>query len=322
MGSFWRMRGFGRIILCTAAIGILASSSSSAQKSPGLSAKPSGRTLSEPSAPPAEQPVDLSRPNPQAAIDSVSGGEIYFDAAMRGETWAQTALGKVYLEQSDNPERRRKGIELLEMAATQKDAEALFVLSTMSATMPISQPSVIDSVGKLKKAAEFGSADAQYEMAVMLMNDAGASELTKREAIEWARKAARQGNAKAQHSAGITLLKQASSPEDAKEGLSLLEKAAAQNHREALMVLAGILTRGEFGLAKDQERAEALLLPRAKEGDSEFQFGLATLYLYGEQFGGAREDGMAWLRQSADAGYTKSKDLLAKIAGEAAALAK
>jgi TPR repeat protein len=88
------------------------------------------------------------------------------------------------------------------------------------------------------------------------------------------------------------------------------------------MVLAGILTRGEFGLAKDQKRAETLLLPRAREGDLEFQFGLATLYLYGDQLGEAKDTGMAWLRQSADAGYEKSKDLIAKFASEASAQQK
>lgn len=308
-------------IILPAAMTALAASSW-AQQSPGLSAKPSGRTLAEPDAPPAEQPVDLTRPNPQAAITSASEKELYFDAAMRGEAWAQTKLGKAYVEQSEDPERRQKGMELLELAAAQKDAEALFVLATISATTPVSQPSFIDSVSKLKEAAELGSADAQYEMAVMLMNEAGGSELNKREAMEWARKAASQGNAKAQHSAGVTLLKQASSPEDVREGISLLEKAASQNHRESLMILAGILTRGEFGLAKDQKRAEALLLPRAKEGDVEFQFGLATLYLYGDQFTEAKDTGMSWLRRSADGGYEKSKDLLAKISSEAAAPAQ
>jgi TPR repeat protein len=311
----------GRIILPVAMAALAASSL--AQQSPGLSAKPTGRSLAEAAAPPAEQPVDLTRQNPRKDISvSTLGDDASLDSAMRGEAWAQTKLGKAYLEESDTPERRQKGIDLLKMAAEQKDAEALFVLATVSATEQISQPSVIDSVSKLKEAAEFGSADAQYEMAVMLMNDAGASELTKREAMEWARKAAYQGNAKAQHSAGITLLKQAANPEDAREGLSLLEKAAAQNHREALMVLAGILTRGEFGLAKDQKRAEALLLPRAKEGDAEFQFGLATLYLYGDQFVEAKDTGMSWLRHSADSGYIKSKNLLAKIGGGTAARAK
>ena len=80
------------------------------------------------------------------------------------------------------------------------------------------------------------------------------------------------------------------------------------------MVFAGILTRGEFGLAKDQTRAEALLKPRAEGGDPEFQFGLGTLYLFGEQLLAKKDEGTQWLRKSAEAGFGEAKDLLDKVA--------
>ena len=69
------------------ALAVLATSSW-AQQSPGLSAKPSSRTLAEPTALPAEQPVDLSRQNPQQAVQSTPEDDTYSDAAMQGLAWA------------------------------------------------------------------------------------------------------------------------------------------------------------------------------------------------------------------------------------------
>jgi TPR repeat protein len=260
--------------------------SAHAQSNPGLSAQPAGRSLADPTATPMEKPVDLLRPNPvQITNENNFAENPLYAPEFEDKPWAQALLGSRYVRSSESGDQVSKGLELLNTAAQQGEPTAQYELATI------------------------------YAEGLAVPPDADA-------AIDWARKAAQGGNIAAQHTAGLYLLRRAATPQDIKEGLDFLEKAAAQNHREALMVLAGILTRGEFGLAKDQKRAEGLLLPRAKEGDLEFQFGLATLYLYGDQFAEAKDTGMSWLRRSADGGHEKSKELLAKIAGETAAPAE
>ena len=291
---------------------------SQADRHPGLDPKPTGRALWDgaPIPDPERGTIDLSRREPEglnmglpAADDWVH--EVH-EAAGRGEAWAQVELGKKYVTEADNAERVQLGIDLLQRAAAQKDAEAAQVLAGLAASGMESQPSGITAMENLRVAADLGNADAQFELAVSLANSS-ASPAVAEESLSWARKAATQGHAGAQHAAGVSLLRRAASSQNIKEGLAFLEMAAAQNHREALMVLAGILTRGEFGLAKDQTRAEALLKPRAEGGDPEFQFGLGTLYLYGGQLLTREEQGKQWLRKSAEAGFGEAKDLLEKI---------
>ena len=283
---------------------------------PGIDPKPAGQALSDraPMTDPERKVIDLSRPESiSRSFDPSKSGDPTYDAASRGEAWAQTKLGKEYVTEADNAERVQLGIDFLQRAAAQKDTEAVRVLADLATSGMQSQPSGITAMENLRLVAELGNADAQFELAASLVNSSDSEEVTG-EALHWARKAANQGHVGAQHAAGVSLLRRAASPQDVKEGLAFLEMAVAQNHREALMVLAGILTRGEFGLAKDEARAEGLLKPRAEGGDPEFQFGLGTLYFYSEQMAGRKDEGTQWLRKSAEAGLAEAKDLLNKVA--------
>lgn len=308
MGSFWPMRGFGRIILRTAVIGVLASSSSWAQQSPGLSAKPSGRSLAEPSAPPAEQPVDLSRPNPQTTLQNSSAEELFLDAAMRGEAWAQTKLGKAYLEQSDDTERRQKGIELLKMAAAQKDAEAIYLLANAATANWVGQMSNIPALSKLEEAAKLGSAEAQYQLASIYAEGIGV-ERNIESAITWGSKAADQGKSEAQLATGRIMI-ESGNPERKAKALEYLQSAVEAGNTGALLFLASAVGNGRFDLPKDEARAEALLKPWAEKGNADCQFVLAALYKFGESFAHRRNEAYVWMRRAADQGHTDALKIL------------
>jgi TPR repeat protein len=73
---------------------------------------------------------------------------------MRGEAWAQTKLGKVYLGSSNDEEQQRKGIELLQKAAAQKDTEAIYLLANAATADWAGQMSNIPALSKLKEAAD------------------------------------------------------------------------------------------------------------------------------------------------------------------------
>lgn len=296
----------GRIIL-PAAMAALATSSW-AQQSPGLSAKPSGRSLAEPTAPPAEQPVDLTRPNPRTVIDSASGEELYFDAAMRGEAWAQTKLGKAYLAQSDDTERRQKGIELLKMAAAQKDAEAIYLLANATTADLAGQMSNIPALSKIEEAAELGSVEAQYQLASIYAEGIGV-ERNIESAIKWGSKAADQGKSEAQLATGQILI-ESSNPERKAKALKYLQSAVEAGNTGAVLFLASAVGNGRFDLPKDEARAESLLKPWAEKGNADCQFVLAALYKFGESFAHRRNEAYFWMRRAADQGHTDALKIL------------
>jgi enhanced entry protein LpnE len=280
-----------------------------AQQNPGLSAKPSGRSLAEPSAPPAEQPIDLSRPNPQTTLQNSSAEELFLDAAMRGEAWAQTKLGKFYIEQSDDPERQQKGIELLQSAAAQKDAEATYLLATFAATVIGGQTSSIAALEKLQEAARLGSADAQYKLASFYAEGLGVEKDTA-QAEMWARKAALQGHDRAQFLAGRILLENGENSRKT-EALEFLQTAADAGNIDSVLFLASSVGNGRFGLQKDEARAEALLKPWAEQGNADCQFVLAALYKFGDSYADRREEAYVWMQRAANQGHGRAVEILA-----------
>lgn len=282
-----------------------------AQQNPGLSVRPAGQTLQGP--PQQEQLIDLSRPNPEPMpLGMTPEEQTIFDAAMRGEAWAQTKLGKIYIASGDEA-RRQQGMDLLRRAAEQNDAEANYVLATLTATGAGIDQSDIGAFGRMKRAAELGFAEAQYELASMFSEGRGTPQ-DEDAAISWGRKAARAGNTEAKYALAIALLRQKASPAEA---LQWLQSAADDGHREALFFLAGATAHGDYGLVKDERKAAEMALPRAEKGDAEFQFALATLYLRGETFADQREEGQRWLEKAAASGQPVAQQMLEQQEGPA-----
>ena len=296
-----------RNAVCLTVLLLANAAASLAQTDPRFSTKPAGVIVSGKKLEP-EKAVDLSRPNPQGALDATSSEDLYFDAAMRGEAWAQTKLGRAYLESSDDEEQRRKGIELLQKAAAQKDAEALYVLANMTAAGLGAQPSHITAGEKLQEAAELGNTEAQYELASMYAEGRGLPKDSNL-ALHWGQKAADQGNVKAQFSVGRVLVERPE-PEQKAEALRYLRLAAGAKDQTAVIFLATVLARGDFGVTKNEYEAEATLNPLAESGDPECQFALANLYQIGEVFTDRHDMATTWLRRAADQGHAKSAEIL------------
>lgn len=89
-------------------------------------------------------------------------------------------------------------------------------------------------------------------------------------------------------------------PRDLPEGTRLLEMAAAQNHPEALRVLALMHFYGSHG-TRDPERGRALLEQSAALGNTEAMVSLGN-WLLTNSFGAIdRVAAMSWFRKAADA---------------------
>lgn len=271
--NFWPMKMPGRILL-PAAMAALATSSW-AQQSPGLSAKPSGRTLADPTASPTERPVDLTRPNPQTRIGVSSSAGSIEEAAMRGDSWAQVQVGKSYVDSVDDDFKVQQGVSLLQQAAERNNAEALFMLGKLAMAGHGLPPSEDAAFKYCLKAAELGHRDAQYEVAAMYALGRGTNP-DDAKAIEWGRKAIAQGDAKAKYSVGrLLLIRQDAS--DQREALDLLAQASDAGIDEAGMFLAEAQIDGKYGVIQDRSAGMAILEKVAARGNKRAKEVLAQL---------------------------------------------
>ena len=84
----------------------------------------------------------------------------------------------------------------------------------------------------MRKAAEAGDADAQYDLGLMYHDGEGVPE-DYVEAVKWFRKAAEQGHAAAQFYLGIAYHGGVGVPKDDAEAVKWLRKAAEQGHARA-----------------------------------------------------------------------------------------
>lgn len=283
--------------------------SAQGQQNPGLTVQPSGRSLAEPDATPVEKPVDLRRPEPApVSLEPTLEEETFFAPAMRGEAWAQTKLGKLYMTAGGDPRRLEQGIDLLRKAAEQNDAEAIYLLASMAAAGAGLKQSNVEAFEQMKRAAELGFADAQFALGTMYFKGRGT---TKNEtaAVNWLRKAASGGNTEAMFSAGRIMLAQPD-PEMRTEGLALMSRAIESGHLQATLMLATAYGRGSMGMPKDEAKAEALLKPAADRGDADCQVTLASLYKFGDSFAARRDEAQVWLQRAADQGHPKALEIL------------
>jgi len=297
-----------RVLRAVTFLAVVSVTSAAGPRDPGVTAKPSGRILGDPDARPVEQP-DFSRPKrQQISAEPTNAESDYFEAAMRGEAWAQTKLGKIYVAAANDPERQRRGVELLQQAGDQNDAEAFYVLASLSAAGVGLEQSHVNAFEQMKRAADLGFADAHFALGTMYFEGVGTTK-DESAALAFFRKAAEGGNKEAMFAAGDLMFSQPD-PEMRAEGLALINRAIESGHIWATLVLATAYGRGSNGLPKDEAKAEALLRPPAERGDADCQMVLASLYKFGDIFADRRGEAQLWLQRAADQGQPKALEIL------------
>ena len=288
----------------------VAAASASGQQNPGVTTKPYGATqpalgkrpdTTSPAASSAQAQIE-------AMIEATSEEEQYAEAVKQGHAWAMTRLGVLYAHAENDPGRWKTAVALLEKAGGKKDPEALFQLAMMARAghgMPASDIAAFDYCWR---AAELGMPLAQYELASMYAQGRGTVK-NEDAAINWARKAADQGNEEAQFSVGRVLIESRDSDAQV-EAIRRLESAASKDNSRATIFLATVLARGDFGVRRDEAKAERLLKRLAESGDAECQMALASLYKIGESFADKRNFSEEWLRRAAAGGNQKAAEIL------------
>ena len=286
------------------------------EKNPGLDPHPAGQTLQGPAGPKASgvtfrlDPARGAKDGAGSAQPATEEDALYLRAARSGQAWAQTKIGIKYVMESEDLARLGEGLRWLNTAADQNDTEALRVLSALAAQGRGMDQSDKESFKYMRRAAELGSPEAQYELANMLANGRGMPR-DMEAALIWGRKATEQGHAPAQFAMAKVLI---SSVEQTRknEAIDLLMKSAQGGQVDAVLFLATAVGKGEYGLPKDEARAEGLLLPWAEKGNANCQFVLAALYQHGETFTDRRSEAQVWLKRAADSGSEEAKEIIRK----------
>lgn len=246
---------------------------SEGRQNPGIDPRPARRIGGEIS---GLHGAAARRPGePEEVPAAAAIGPAVEEAAARGEVWAQTMLGKNQVTTARDEDALRAGAELL------------------------------------RKAAEQGDAEAQYELAALYAEGRG-TEQDMDLALLWGKKAAAQGYVAAQFSVGRTLI-ESKEPANKAEALVFLRRAATARDRTSAIFLATVLARGDFGVSKDEREAESVLKPMAEAGDAECQFALANLYRMGTTFQAGRELSAEWLKKAAAQGHPQATQALQSL---------
>ena len=230
-----------------------------------------------------------------------------YDVIRSGKQLGRVDFGARYADTRGGPKQAEAALAWAREAARQDNREVMFLLGRLllGSTEPAARSEGLDW---LKRSAELGLPEAQYELASMYAQGHGVTR-DQDTAINWARKAADQGHEEAHFSVGRVLIESRDSDSKA-EAIRHLESAAAKNHTKAAIFLASVLARGDFGVPKDEAKAERLLKQFADRGDAECQMALASLYKIGDSFVDQRNLADEWLRRAAAGGNQRAAQIL------------
>lgn len=175
------------------------------------------------------------------------------------------------------------------------------------------------NLAQLRKAAEAGDAQAQFDLAEAydLAGDEG-------EAGDWYHKAAlqghvqarnkqvanfeqnrtmaEQGDAIAQHNLGVYYAEGRGIPKNQTEAVKWYRKAAVQGYAKAQCNLGAMYHKGE-GVPQDMKEAVKWFRLAADQGNARAQYNMATTY----SAAGDDRESVKWCRKSAEQGYAKAQ---------------
>lgn len=170
-----------------------------------------------------------------------------------------------------------------------------------------------------RAAAEAGSADAQYNLALMLAHGTGIKAEPK-QALRWYLKAAESNHVQAQHNTAMMYLEGRGIEAEPGTALKWLGGAAAQEYTPSQLVLAQLYHQGR-AVTKDLKQAGYWYRRAALYGNAQAQYSLALLHRGGR--GVMQNDAMEryWLQQAAAQGHEPAIKAIAARQAPAASLA-
>ncbi|MCT8971859.1 tetratricopeptide repeat protein [Microbaculum marinisediminis] len=160
--------------------------------------------------------------------------------------------------------------------------------------------------GYLEKAAKAGHAEAQYQLALLLMRGQGGSR-DPEGARTWLEQAARSGHANAQYQLGEMLLWESDDETSAAAAAKAFEQAARLKHARAAYELAMLHAKGK-GVAKDDVKAFDLYSKAAEGGVLEAEHIVGSTLVAGRHVEQDVVTGGAWLKLAQSGGDREAGD--------------
>ncbi len=220
----------------------------------------------------ADQPLGLGtrRDRTGIEINGVWTGDTVRSGFMRLPSGAEYA-GRILKKR--NTEVEPLLLDWLERLAAADDHHAQFFLGTAYADFSSPAPDSFKATSHFRSAARGGVADAQFRLALLLMEN------TPEQALVWLARAAEGGQGQANALLGEYHLTGQHLPQDAALAVPYLEAATAAGESSARNNLAWVLATSDDATLRDGPRALELIRPlAAREGGWQHFDTLAAAY--------------------------------------------
>ena len=252
------------------------------------------------------------------ALDAYKRGEFaeaikrFAAEADRGDKDAQFALGRIYQEGSGVAQSIPAAEAYYRKAATEGHANAQANL----AMVLLNTQRAEEGIDWLRKAAKGGAPRAMVLLGNLSLTGTG---MTKNaaDAKKWLEQAAELGDSEAFESLSVMYDAGEGVAKDPAKALDFLEKAAKRNSIKALLRLAVKNLNGE-GTTKDGKKAVEYLTRASDLGSAEAQTALGSMYETGEGVEKKPAEAVVWYGKASEAGDPNAALKLGVIYSEGA----
>lgn len=283
--------------------------------------------------------------------DEQKGIQYYQQAADLGNEFAAIDLAVAYFFGSGVEQDQNKAIRILEEKAAQKSAEAMNVLGSCYSSLGNYEKAVywfekafqngsnaaafkwatiyLSGLGTerdiekgtalLKKAANAGSPDAQYYLAMGYIHgekSGAAIEKDTKQGIDYLKKAVLSGSYQAYQVYGEMLIYGENVEKNLKQGIDLLTAAAAHGNDRAQADLGDLYYHGTEDVEPDYKKSFYWADQAYKNGNKEIKLCLSALYYEGLGVEKDREKAIALLQEAAADGFQAAEKILNDLLNE------
>jgi tetratricopeptide (TPR) repeat protein len=168
-----------------------------------------------------------------------------------------------------------------------------------------------ESVEWYQKAADQGTADAQFNLGLMYAQGHGVLKNDSK-AVEWWQKAADQGDANAQCGLGVMYAEGHGVPKDHGKAVEWFQKAADHGNASAQNNLGTMFAEG-YGLPKDDSKAVEWFQKAADHGSVSAQNNLGTMYEKGRGVSKDYHKAIEWYRKAAEHDFKPALKALERL---------
>ena len=232
--------------------------------------------------------------------------------AADGNLQAMAVLGSLLM--SSKPDASGEGVTWLRKAADQGSARAQFDLA-IAFRHGIGVTADPDaSMIWLRKAAEEGLPQAQAYYGALMSDGIGISK-DEAQAVEWLRKGAEQGDPDAQYNLGLAIQSGRGVARDLPAAIVWLQRAADQGQADAESKMAYFLMTGS-GVPKDSAAGFVYLRSAVGHGSVEAMSNLGGVYLRGDGVPRDPEEARRWFQRAADANMPAAQYQLGLMLGK------